>query len=155
MLIRNFEIGDETVLRAVFFSSVHDLTGGQYTPEQQAAWAQLQYDQTEWAIRIQGVQPFLVEIDGSVAGYADLQPTGYIDHFYVSGAYANQGVGRALMDHIHSVANSLQIKELWSKVSLTAEPFFSKFGFHVEERNEFILRGVKMSNATMRKSLLA
>lgn len=155
MLIRNLEIGDEPVLRSVFFSSIHELTGGQYTPEQQSAWAPRQYDQTAWAHLIRDIKPFLVEIDGVVAGYADLQPSGYIDHFYVAGDYANRGVGRVLMNHIHSVAESRQINELWSKVSLTAEPFFSKCGFHVEERNEFLLRGVKMFNATMRKSRLA
>jgi len=154
MLIRTFKVGDEPVLRSVFYSSVHDLTGGQYSSEQQFAWAPLDYDQTTWADRIRGIQPFLVEIDGVVAGYSDLQPSGYIDHFYVAGAFANHGVGRALMNHIHSTAKLLQINELWSKVSLTAEPFFSKYGFHVEERSEFLLRGVKMFNATMRKSLL-
>ncbi len=94
-------------------------------------------------------------MDGAVVGYADLQPSGYIDHFYVAGAYANRGIGRVLMSHIHSVAKTNQVNELWSKVSLTAEPFFSKYGFHVEARNEFLLRGVKMFNATMRKSMLA
>lgn len=38
MLIRSFKVGDEPVLRSVFYSSVHDLTGGQYSIEKQMAW---------------------------------------------------------------------------------------------------------------------
>ncbi|WLT32334.1 GNAT family N-acetyltransferase [Geothrix sp. PMB-07] len=155
MLIRNFQIGDEPALRSIFFSSVHELTGGQYTPEQQSAWAPFDYDRAEWAKRIQAIHPFIAEIDGYAVGYADLQHSGYIDHFYVSGLFARRGVGQALMNHIHSKAASLQINELHSKVSLTAEPFFNRYGFHVENRHEIIVRGVKMSNASMRKSLLA
>lgn len=155
MLIRRFKIGDEPALRAVFFSSVHELTGGQYTPEQQQAWAPLEYDQDLWNTRIRGINPFVVDINGRVVGYADVQTSGYIDHFYVAAAYAGQGIGRTLMEHIHQVAKSLEMTSLWSSVSLTAEPFFLKRGFRVERRNHFLLRDVQMSNATMRKSLLA
>jgi putative acetyltransferase len=153
MRIRRFKAGDEPVLRSVFFSSVHDLTGGHYSLEQQFAWAPVDHDPAAWARRIRDIQPFLAEVDGAVAGYADLQPSGYIDHFYVAGAFARHGVGRALMNHLLARARSLRIPELWSHVSLTAEPFFSKYGFQVEARNEFLLRGVTLVNATMRKSL--
>src|SRR3546814_9457035 len=39
MLIRNFIPGEETELRRVFMSSVHELARGFYTPEQLDAWA--------------------------------------------------------------------------------------------------------------------
>jgi putative acetyltransferase len=91
LAIRSFEIGDAAPLRAVFFSSVHDLTGGQYTPAQRAAWAPLEYDRAAWAARLAASRPFLVEIDGCVAGFADLQSSGYIDHFYVAGNCAGRG----------------------------------------------------------------
>ena len=155
MLIRRFKPGEETEIRSVFFSSIHGLTGKEYTPEQQSAWAPMDYDQDSWNSRIQGINPFVVEIDGRIAAYADLQPSGYIDHFYVAEPFANQGLGRALMKHLHSVASELQIHELWSKVSLTAEPFFLKSGFHVESRNAFLVRGVQLFNANMRKFLIA
>ena len=155
MIIRRFVIGEETALRSVFYSSIHQLTSNEYTQEQQQAWAPLEYDQEQWAIRIQSINPFVVEIDGCIAAYADVQATGLIDHFYVAPAFAQKGIGSSLMAHLHSEASNLRIDELWAKVSLTAEPFFLKHGFQVETRNAFFTRGVQLFNATMRKPLPA
>ena len=38
MLIREFRIGDELALHAVFHSAVHHLARDRYTPEQLDAW---------------------------------------------------------------------------------------------------------------------
>lgn len=48
-------------------------------------------DLERWANHIKELQPFVVELDGEIAGYADVQPNGYIDHFFVSGTYSRQG----------------------------------------------------------------
>lgn len=75
------------------------------------------------------LRPFVVEVEGEIAGYADIQPNGYIDHFFVSGAYPRQGVGTLLMSRIHDEAKLLGISELTADVSKTAEPFFLHCGF--------------------------
>ena len=154
MFIREFRIGDAAALRAVFFSSVRELANQDYTAAQLEAWAPEQYDPCEWAERMAGLRPFVAEIDRRAAGYADLQATGYIDHFYVAAPFAGRGVGRTLMDHIHDSAPRRQIAELWADVSLTAESFFAKRGFAVEGRNTVWVRGVALSNARMRKRLV-
>ncbi len=155
MPIRNFLPGDEPALRAVFYSSVHDLARHQYTAEQLDAWAPRQYDAGQWGERIRGNQPFVAEIEGHIAAYADLQASGYIDHFFVAGAYAGRGVARALMAHIHQAAASRGITHLFADVSLTAEPFFEKSGFVVEARQLVEVRGVVLANARMCKELVA
>ena len=48
-------------------------------------------------------------------------------------------------------AGELGLAELNSDVSLTAQPFFARFGFEVVEHRVFELRGVEMRNAAMRK----
>jgi putative acetyltransferase len=90
-----------------------------------------------------------------MAGYADLQESGYIDHFFVAGPFASRGVGTALMEHLHLVAQKRHILELSSDVSLTAEPFFAKYGFVVEARNSIVVRGVTMFNTRVCKQLVA
>lgn len=152
--IREFRAGDEPVLASVMFSSVHEVARQHYSPAQLAAWAPEQYDEGQWAARIRAIRPFVAEIDGHVVGYADLQPTGYIDHFFVAGTCPRQGVGTALMRHIHDAARERHIAELWADVSLTAESFFARHGFAVEARQSVSLRGVTMTNARMRKRLL-
>ena len=88
-----------------------------------------------------------------IVGYADLQPSGYIDHFFVSGADARRGVGRALMQRIHARAAELQLAQLFADVSLTAESFFERFGFRVVERQLAEVRGARLRNARMVKDL--
>jgi putative acetyltransferase len=99
------------------------------------------------------LRPFIAEAKGEIAGYADIQPNGYIDHFFVSGAYPRQGVGTLLMSRIHDEAELLGISELTADVSKTAEPFFLHHGFQVVERGFPIRRGVTLQNALMRKDL--
>ncbi|MCB5196946.1 GNAT family N-acetyltransferase [Deefgea salmonis] len=155
MKIRRFQVGDEIALSLVFLSAVHKVASRDYTREQIHAWAPTDMDLGIWAKHIQVLQPFVAEIDNEIAGYADLQPSGYIDHFYVSGKYARKGVGSLLMNRIDEEAKRLGVSELTSDVSKTAEPFFVLHGFHVEERRHPICRGVTLHNARMRKKMAA
>jgi putative acetyltransferase len=86
-------------------------------------------------------------------GYADVQPSGYIDHFYVSGHHSRRGVGTLLMHNLHEEALRLRVTELTSDVSRTACAFFTRFGFEVVEHKAKAIRGVVVPNARMRKVL--
>lgn len=153
--IRNFRHGDEAALRALFHASVHGLASPHYSPAQLAAWAPLQHDTAQWAQRLQANQPFVAQaVDGgALAGFADLQATGYIDHFFVAPAFARQGVARLLMSHIHAQAAARGITQLHADVSLTAEPFFAATGFVVHQRQEVVRAGAVLRNARMAKTL--
>ncbi|MBJ9535497.1 GNAT family N-acetyltransferase [Citrobacter braakii] len=154
MKIRRFSNGDEISLFSVFLSSVHTLASHYYTQEQIDAWAPTDIDPEQWANHMKELRPFVVEVDGEIAGYADLQPNGYIDHFFVSGTYPRQGVGTLLMNRIHEEARQRGIGELTSNVSKAAEAFFLRHGFHVVERGFPACRGVTLQNALMRKCLV-
>lgn len=153
--IRHFRHGDEPALRALFHASVHGLAARHYTADQVAAWAPAQHDAALWAQRMQAIQPFIAQAphDGAMAGFADLQPNGLIDMFFVAPAFARQGVARVLMAHIHAQAAARGIPRLHAHVSLTAEPFFAAMGFGVQERQEVQRAGVVLRNARMDKVL--
>ena len=153
MEIRRFRPGDEAALFNVYFMAIHAVASRDYSPEQIEAWAPADLDANLWAKRIQGIQPFVAELGGEIVGYADVQPDGYVDHFFVSGAHPRQGIGTRLMARIHEEAKSLGLTELTSDVSTTAEPFFALHGFKVVERRLPVLRGVTLQNALMRKEL--
>lgn len=153
MEIRRFIEGEETSLFRVFFSAVHQVASRDYTPEQVAAWAPEDSDMSAWAERMRTIRPFVVTIDDVAVGYADVQPNGYITHFFVSGEHPRKGVGTLLMDRIHEEAGHLRLERLSADVSQTAEPFFTSYGFHVVERRHPVRRGVTLHNALMRKSL--
>jgi putative acetyltransferase len=153
MLIRDFRPGEEAGLRRVFMSSVHELASGFYTKEQLNAWAPHAYNGLHWAGKISSLRPFVAVINGRIAGYADLQASGYIDHFFVSGQFSGRGVGSALIGHIHQAAAQRKISGLSAHVSLSAESFFGKHGFSIVQRQSVMVNGVSMDNALMSRKL--
>jgi putative acetyltransferase len=153
--VRRFEFGDEPALFRVFHSAIHEVACRDYTPGQIRAWAPDDLDPALWCARIRGISPFVVESGDELVGYADVQPSGYIDHFFVSGGHQRRGIGAMLMRRLHDEALAIGVRELTSDVSRTAEPFFARFGFRVVERRQPTLRGVVVPNALMRKILPA
>jgi len=153
MHIRRFKSGEERTLYEIYFSAIHLIASANYTPDQINAWAPRDVDQTIWERKIQNINPFVVELSGELVGYADLQPTGYIDHFFVSGRHPRLGVGTQLMEKLKQEAKSLGLLELSADVSRTAQPFFEKFGFVVVEQRFPERHGVVIPNALMRNVL--
>jgi putative acetyltransferase len=154
IVLRDFAPSDAPALRGVFTSAIHEVAIRDYTPAQVDAWAPRAHDAVDWAEHMADLRPVVAELDGVVAGYADLQDGGYIDHFFVSGTAGGQGVGGALMRCILARAEALGLAELTSNVSLTAQPFFAHFGFEIVEHRVVDVRGVPLRNAAMRLRLL-
>jgi putative acetyltransferase len=147
MRIREFQLGDEAGLHAVFLSSIREIASRDYTPAQIQAWIQRSFDpEVVWARRIQSIRPFVIESEGKLVAYADVQASGYIAHFFVSGSSARKGVGTLLMQHILETATARNINVLTSDVSRTAQPFFARFGFVILEQRA----DIAIPNAFMR-----
>jgi putative acetyltransferase len=137
----------------VHYSAIHQVASRDYSPEQLEAWAPRDVDPEIWASRIRDINPFVVELDGRIVAYADLQQNGYIDHFFVSGAHPGRQIGSILMTHILNEAKRLGLTELTSDVSRTAQGFYERFGFQVVEQREPVRRGVVIPNVLMRLQL--
>jgi len=153
MQIRRFVPGEEAALFQIYYSAIHLVAVHDYAQEQIDAWAPSTVDPELWASRIRGINPFVAVIEAEPVGYADVQATGYIDHFFVSGRHPRRGIGRTLMKALESEARRLHLKELTSDVSRTAQPFFEHFGFAVVETRAPVVRGIVVPNAFMRRAL--
>ena len=152
--VREFKPGDEAATFPVFFSSIHEVASAHYSPELIDAWAPADTDPQRWALRIQGIKPFIAQRGEAMVGYADLQDDGYIDHFFVSARAQRIGVASALMQRILQSAAERRIPLLYSDVSLSAQGLYQRFGFVIKEQQTFLFRGLPMSNARMEKWLL-
>jgi putative acetyltransferase len=146
------QISDSPQLREVFTTSVHQNAAGHYTKAQLDAWAPAEYDAEEWERLLVQLQPFIVEQDGLIVGFADLQPNGYIDRFYVRGGWSGRGIGTAMLDYILDLAWDRSIPVLTAHVSLAAQPLFLSHGFEIVEHEEKEVRGQVLARALMRKS---
>lgn len=148
---RFFEHSDALSLRQVYESAVSQLTVGEYNLAQRTAWIQASADPKYWLRVLERIQPTVTLVDGKVAGYFDLQPDGLIDHFYVAASFAHQGVARAMMDEILQRAKLRDLSEIHAYVSLTAQPFFTRYGFEVVYRQNVEVGGQQLENARMCK----
>jgi len=120
MLIRKFLEGEEQQLMDIFSSSIRENAKLYYNEDQLKAWAPIEMDKNKWDERIRSINPYIIEDAGEILGYADLQVTGYIDHFFVKGGQANRGVGSQLMNYILLQAKESNLNELTADVSLAA-----------------------------------
>lgn len=132
---------------------MHGLACNWYSAEQLAAWAPHDYDLAAWAARLQHVRPWVAERDGMIVGYADLQPNGFIDQFFVAAEAAGSGVGTALMRRLLQQAAAGGLCCVFADVSRAAEGFFRRHGFVVDKVQTVTVRGVALQNARMVRQL--
>ena len=149
LLIRNSCVGDEVDLSRVFQSSIRELASADYTTEQIEVWAGASFNLDKWVKRIRELKPFVVEINGTIVAYGDLQLDGYIDHFFVRGTYSRQGIGSLLMRHIIENAIAKGITALTADVSMNAQNFFASFGFVIVEQRSRKKHGLALPNVLM------
>ena len=98
-----------------------------------------------------GINPYIAVSNGTIAGYADLQSDGYIDHFYCKKDFIGKGAGGLLMRHILNEAQKANIKKLHSHVSITARAFFEYFDFNVVKAQQVSVKGVELTNYLMER----
>ncbi|UPR50544.1 GNAT family N-acetyltransferase [Vibrio cyclitrophicus] len=149
--IRNYQASDDKALWEIFFYTVRNVNVRDYSQQQVEAWAPSSFEFALWQKRMNGLQPFVAELDGRVVGYTDLQPNGLIDHFFCHHEYQGKGVGRALMENVFSVGRVRGVSRYFSEVSITARPFYEHLGFKVVNEQEVEMRGVKLTNYVMEK----
>lgn len=153
--IREFREEDSGALGELFFRTIHTVNLGDYTQAQVDAWAPADRDMAAWSKRFEGRHTFVAEVGGQIAGFAELDPSGHIDRFYVGADFVGRGVGRELFSEVERKALCLNIRRLHLEGSITARPFFERCGFRVVKEQTVKPRGVAMKNFVMEKELPA
>lgn len=151
--IRPFHANDAPQLLQLFRQTVREVNAADYSPAQIAAWASDKIDLATWTARFNGRFTVVAEAEGAIVGFAELQPDGRIDRFYVSAAYQGRGVGRVLLAALLDHARQQGTKCLTAHVSITARLFFERQGFIVAAPQTVRLRGVEFRNYRMVRTL--
>ena len=151
--LRPYLPADAPFLADIFRASIEELTGDDYTQEQQQAWAATADDLTEFAERLAARLTLVATLEGSPVGFAALEGADKIDMLYVHPAVAGQGVGAMLIDALEKLAAARGAAKLIVQASDTASGFFQHRGFIPQTRNS-VLRGDEwLANTTMEKKL--
>lgn len=134
------------------FEECIDVTAvNDYSEEQRRVWKSSIRTPEKWLKRINN-QQFWLAVDGqSVAGFASLENSQYIDCMYVSPRFQGQGIAQILLNQIESLAKDEGIRSLTSDVSHTARGFFEKHGYVVMNPNEIKKERVILVNFHVEK----
>jgi len=152
--VRPYVRGDGPATLAAFLSAVTVTAAHDYSPEQVAAWsAPEERTVVEWNRARIGLGTIVATIDGQVAGFSDVGSDGYIDMMFVATQFGRLGVASALLAQLEHTARASGVRTLSTDASLTARQFFAKHGFVVATEQHPILRGVRMTNYRMMKTL--
>jgi len=151
--LRPYLPADAAILADIFRASIEELTGDDYTQEQQQAWASIADDLTEFAERLASRLTLVATLGGSPVGFAALEGKDKIDMLYVHPAVAGQGIGKMLIEALEKLACARGTTKLPVQASDTASGFFAHRGFVAQTRNT-VLRGDEwLANTTMSKTL--
>ena len=152
MKLREYRASDCPELTRLFYDTVHSVCAGEYTPEQLDAWADGKPDAAKWNESLCAHFSLAAEADGILAGFGDIDETGYLDRLYVHRDFQGMGVGTALCQALEqeAVRTVRQTKAdasvcITTHASITARPFFEARGYQVQRK------GVLLTNYIMEK----
>ena len=145
--IRNYTSKDCPLLAQLFYDTVHTINARDYSPEQLQAWAPGLPDLEQWDRSFMEHTTYVAEAEGIVAGFGDMDGTGYLDRLYVHKDYQGKGIATALCDRLESAVQG----RIVTHASVTAKPFFEKRGYRTVKEQQVERRGILLTNYVMEK----
>lgn len=153
--IRRYQDADAEAISRLYYNTIHTINAMDYSKEQRDAWAPSSsvQDYTGWQEKLKKTKPFVALIGETIVGFAEFEPNGHIDCFYVHHEYQGHGVGTALMNEIDKEAKENSLARIYAEVSITAKPFFETKGFKVVKQQTVTLRGADLVNFVMERTI--
>ncbi len=151
--IRPYAPEDCPAVVALFSRAVHQLGRRDYSEAQVRAWAPGTPDLGRWATLLGERETWTAWIGQRLAGFADLEADGHLDHLYVDPDFERRGVARALYEQVVEAAQRKGLARLYTEASITALPAFNRFGFCTIEGQIVHVRGQEFLNFRMARRL--
>jgi len=151
--LRPFLPADTPVLAAIFTAAIEELTGDDYSSDQQEAWAAAADDEEAFGKKLAGELTLIATLGNAPVGFASLKGKDHIEMLYVHPGAAGQGVASALLDALEKLAGGRGAKNLTVDASDNAQDFFRKRGYVAKRRNSVTINGEWLANTTMQKVL--
>ena len=150
MMIREYQSTDCKELTELFWNTVHTVNAKDYTKEQLDVWATGKVDLTRWGQSFSAHYTVVAILDNMLAGFGDIDETGYLDRLYVHKDYQRRGIATAICD---SLEQAFEVEKVVSHVSITARPFFEARGYLVRKEQQVVREGISLTNYVMEKKL--
>lgn len=147
IIIRKYQPTDCKELAQLFYNTVHTVNAKDYAKEQLAVWATGKVDLAEWNRSLQEHFTVVAVHGGTIAGFGDIDRTGYLDRLYVHWAHQGEGIATAICDRLERAVQG----SIVTHSSITARPFFAKRGYVVVKEQQVERQGIWLTNFVMKK----
>ncbi len=150
MLIRNYTPSDCRALAELFYHTVHKVNARDYSKEQLDVWADGKVNLEQWNQTLQAHYSIVAVEGDTIAGFGDIDKTGYLDRLYVHKDYQRRGIATAICNELEIMAP----KNIITHASITAKPFFEKRGYKVVREQQVERQGIFLTNYVMEKYVI-
>ena len=128
MVIRRYQPSDCGQMAELFYQTVHSVNAKDYTKEQLDVWATGKVDLTRWGQSFSAHYTVVAILDNMLAGFGDIDETGYLDRLYVHKDYQRRGIATAICDSLEQA-------------------------FEVRKEQQVVREGISLTNYVMEKKL--
>ncbi len=154
MKIREYEPKDCNLLAKLFYDTIHVINARDYTQEQCNAWATGNVDLGKWNSSFLAHTTLVAVMDNNhIAGFADMDQSGYLDKLFVHKDYQGIGIASALVSELERRVGRSGVFCFETYASITARPFFEKLGYVVGTENTVVREGISLTNFKMSKKI--
>ncbi len=153
MEIRQATPSDHKNMLALFVKTVRLVNTKDYSPRQIEKWASTANDLSVLKKLSKDHDFYVCENEDELMGFCSINDNGFIHSFFVSSSFQRKGVGSSMMKFIVESALFSKIENLEAEVSITAKPFFEKYGFVVVTPQIVSINDVPFRNFKMKYSI--
>ena len=147
MEIRKYKQSDCRILTDLFYHTVHTVNAKDYTKEQLDVWADGKADLKKWNRLLQEHYSIVAVENETIAGFGDIDLTGYLDHLFVHADYQGKGIATAICDQLEQAVQG----NITTHASIKAKAFFEKRGYRVLKEQQIERQGIFLTNYVMVK----
>lgn len=153
VIIRTANFSDIPDIAQLFDDTIRSINSKDYPQDEIDDWAYWATDADKWKERISH-QYFIVAIlNNIIVGFSSLAQDGYLDFMYVHKNYQRKGIAKFLLKVVEEKAILQKNEIIYSDVSITARPFFEKYGYIVEKQQLKKSKNKELINYKMIKYL--
>ena len=153
-IIRAAQHSEIIELRDLYKNTVLQVNRHDYSQEEVEDWASCGDDLSRIGKMIE-THYFIVAVNrqSQIVGFSSITPQGYLHSMFVHKDFQGRGIATILLEEIERYAIAAGIKRITSEVSLTARPFFKKYGYVVEKEQKRQANKLSLTNFWMAKTL--
>ena len=148
--IRRYKTTDCEKTAKLFYETVHSVNARDYIEEQLDVWASKDMDLKKWNKVFLDSLSIVAVCENIIAGFGNIDETGYLDRLYVHKDYQGKGIGEKICKTLEGFVKSEKFSVY---ASITAKPFFEKQGYRVIRENTVERKGVLLKNFYMEKRI--